>query len=63
MIKILDSKESKMYVRGPILNEFIKMHFIDSIKKVRGNLDIEDSKSLRVGSRAGRYYVFDLLTS
>lgn len=63
MIKVLDSKEEKLYVRGPILNEFIKKHFSDSIKKVRTDLGIEDSKSLRVGSRAGRYYVFDIPTA
>lgn len=63
MIKLLDSKEDKLYVRGPILNEFIKKHFTDSIRKVRTDLGIDDSRSLRVGSRAGRYYVFDIATS
>ena len=49
-----------LYVRGPVLTEFIQKQFTESVRSVRERLGIAPSTAIRIGNLVGRYYTFKL---
>jgi len=59
-LKYVDDKTDIMYVRAPVLNEFIKRHFNDSVQKIKKDFKINEPTTIRLGKVTARVYKFTM---
>jgi hypothetical protein len=59
-LKYVDDNLDILYVRAPAMNEFIKLHFSDSVQKIKDDFNLGDPKTIRIGKITARMYEFEL---
>lgn len=60
-VKYIDDTTDMLYVRAPVINEFIKLHFNEGVQKVKQLLDINEPTTIRLGKITARMYQFKMM--